>query len=76
VNKAENKALAYIKGIVIRIYTVKNIYTEEDIRKAKEIKYFDKRSAMFITNKAASQQSILPRNAREHTKGFANKLYI
>jgi hypothetical protein len=28
VDKAENKALAHIKRIVIRIHTVKNIYTE------------------------------------------------
>jgi hypothetical protein len=50
VNKAEDKALAYIKGIVIGIYTVKDMYTKEDTREAKEIKDSDKRSAMFVTN--------------------------
>jgi hypothetical protein len=50
VNKAENKALAYIEGIVIGIYTVKDMYIEKDIRKAKKIKDFDKRSAMSVTN--------------------------
>jgi hypothetical protein len=75
VDKAEDKALAYIKGIVIRIHTVKDMYTEENTKKAKEIKDSDKRSAIFVTNQAASQQSTLLRNAKEHTKGFANKLY-
>jgi hypothetical protein len=75
VNKAEDKALTYIKKIVIRIYTVENIHIEENTKKTKEIKDSDKRSATFVTNKAAGQQNILLKNAREHTKGFANKLY-
>jgi hypothetical protein len=75
VNKAENEALAHIKGIVIGIHTIKDIYTKEDTKKAKEIKDSDKKSTMFITNQAAGQQSTLPRNTRKHTKGFANKLY-
>jgi hypothetical protein len=53
VDKAENKALVYIKGIVIRIYTIEDMYTKEDIREAKKIKNSDKKSAMFVTNKAA-----------------------
>jgi ATP sulfurylase len=53
VNKAEDKALVYIKGIVIGIYTVEDIYTEESTKEAKKIKDSDKRNAMFITNKAA-----------------------
>jgi hypothetical protein len=54
VDKAKDKALAHIKEIVIGIYTVKNMYTKEDIREAKEIKDSDKRNATFVTNKAAS----------------------
>jgi hypothetical protein len=54
VNKAKNKALAYIKGIVIKIHTVKDIYTKKNTRKAKEIKDSNKKSTMFITNKAAN----------------------
>jgi hypothetical protein len=38
VNKAEDKALVYIKKIVIRIYTVKNIYTKENIKKLKRLR--------------------------------------
>jgi hypothetical protein len=76
VDKAEDKALAHIKKIVIGIYTVKDMYTEEDTKKAKEIKDSDKKSVTSVTNKAASRQSTSLRNAREHTKGFANKLYI
>jgi hypothetical protein len=50
IDKAEDKALAHIKKIVIKIYTVKNIYTEKDTKKAKEIKYFNRRSVKFIIN--------------------------
>jgi hypothetical protein len=50
VDKAEDKALAYIERIVIRIHTVENMYTEEDIREAKQIKDSDKRSAMSVIN--------------------------
>jgi hypothetical protein len=53
VDKAKDKALAYIKKIVTEIYTVKNIYTKENTREAKKIKDFNKRSATFMTNKAA-----------------------
>jgi hypothetical protein len=75
VNKAEDKALAYIEGIVIRIHTVEDMYTKENTREAKEIENSDKRSVMSVTNQAAGRQSTSPRNVREHTKGFANKLY-
>jgi hypothetical protein len=75
VDKAEDKALAHIEEIVIGIHTVEDMHTEEDTREAKEIKDSDKRNATFMTNKAAGRQSIPPRNAREHTKGFVNKLY-
>jgi hypothetical protein len=75
VDKAEDEALAHIEGILIGIHTVEDMYTEENTREAKEIKDFNKRSAMFVTNQAAGQQSTPPRNAKEHTKGFANKLY-
>jgi hypothetical protein len=75
VDEAEDEALAYIKGIVIGIHTVEDMYTEEDTREAKKIKDSDKRSAMSVTNQAAGRQSTSPRNAREHTKGFVNKLY-
>jgi hypothetical protein len=71
VDKAEDEALAHIEETVQGTHTA-----EKDIRKAKEIKDSDKRSAMFMTNQAASQQSTPLRNAREHIKGFANKLYI
>jgi hypothetical protein len=53
-DKAKNKALVYIKKIVIRIYTVKNIYIKENTKEAKKIKDSDKKSATFITNKAVS----------------------
>jgi hypothetical protein len=53
VDKAEDKALAYTEEIVIGIHTIKDIYTEENTRKAKKIKDFNKRSATFVTNKAA-----------------------
>jgi hypothetical protein len=76
VDKAKDKALAYIKEIVIRIYTVKDMYTKEDTREAKEIKDSNKRNATSVTNKAAGQQSTSLKNARKHTKGFVNKLYI
>jgi hypothetical protein len=75
VDKAEDEALAHIEEIVMGIHTVEDMYTEEDTREAKEIEDSNKRSAMFVTNQAAGQQSTLPRNAREHTKGFANKLH-
>jgi hypothetical protein len=48
-DKSEDKALAYTEEIVQVIHTV-----EEDIRKAKKIKHFDRRSAMFMTNQATS----------------------
>jgi hypothetical protein len=54
VNKTEDKALAHIKKIVIRIHTIKDIYTKEDTRKAKEIRDSDKRSAISMTNKAVN----------------------
>jgi hypothetical protein len=76
IDKTKDKALAHIKKIVIRIYTVKNIHIKKDTGEAKEIKDSDKKNAMFITNKAASQQSTSLKNVREYTKGFANKLYI
>jgi hypothetical protein len=50
IDKAEDKALAYIEGIVIRIHIVKDIYTKENTREAKKIKDSDKKSAMFVTN--------------------------
>jgi hypothetical protein len=75
VDEAEDKALAHIEGIVIRIHTVKDIYTKKNTKEAKKIKDSDKRSAMSVINQAAGQQSTLSRNAKEHTKGFANKLY-
>jgi hypothetical protein len=53
VDEAEDEALAYIKGIVIGIHTVEDMYTEEDTREAKKIKDSDKRSAMSVTNQAA-----------------------
>jgi hypothetical protein len=53
VNKAEDEALAYTEEIVIRIYTTEDIHTEEDTKEAKKIKDSDKRSATFVTNKAA-----------------------
>jgi hypothetical protein len=74
-DKAEDKASAYIEEIVIGIHTIEDMYTKENTKEAKEIEDSNKRSAMFITNKAAGQQSTLPKNAREYTKGFANKLY-
>jgi hypothetical protein len=74
-DKAEDKALAHIEEIMIGIHTVEDMHIEEDTREAKEIEDSNKRSATFVTNKAAGQQSTPPRNAREHTKGFANKLH-
>jgi hypothetical protein len=50
VDKAEDKALAYTKEIVMGIHTTEDMYTEEDTREAKEIEDSDKRSAMFVTN--------------------------
>jgi hypothetical protein len=70
VDESEDEALAHTEEIVQGIHTA-----EEDTREAKEIEYSDKRSAMSVTNQAAGQQSTLPRNVREHIKGFANKLY-
>jgi hypothetical protein len=75
VNKAEDKALAYTEEILIRIHITEDIYTKKNTKKAKEIKDSNKRSATFVINKTANQQSILLRNIREYTKGFANKLY-
>jgi hypothetical protein len=70
IDKAEDKASTHTKETVQGTHT-----TEKDTREAKEIKDSDKRSAMSVTNQAASQQSTSSRNVREHTKGFANKLY-
>jgi hypothetical protein len=50
VDKAEDKALAYIEKIVTGIYTVKDIYTKENTKEAKKIKDSNKRSATFVTN--------------------------
>jgi hypothetical protein len=50
VNKAEDKALAYIKKIVIGMYTIKNIYTKENTRKAKKIKNSNRKSVIFVIN--------------------------
>jgi hypothetical protein len=74
-NEAEDKALAHIKEIVIGIHTVKDMHTEENTREAKEIEDSDKKNATSVTNKAAGQQSTPLKNARKHTKGFANKLH-
>jgi hypothetical protein len=71
VDKSEDKTLAHTEEIVQGIHTAK-----KDTRKTKEIEHSNRRSAMFMTNQAASQQSTSPRNASEHTKGFASKLYI
>jgi hypothetical protein len=49
IDKAENKALAYTKEIVQKTYI-----TEKNIKKAKEIKHFNKRSVIFIINKAVN----------------------
>jgi hypothetical protein len=54
VDKAEDKALVYIKKIVIGIYTIKDIYIKENTKEAKKIKDSNKRSAMSVTNKAAN----------------------
>jgi hypothetical protein len=43
VNKAKNKALAHIKEIIIKIHTIKNIYTEKNTKKAKKIKDSNKK---------------------------------
>jgi predicted transcriptional regulator len=68
-DKAENKA--YTENIVQGIYTA-----EENTREViKKIEHFNKKSAMFVINQAASQQSTPPRNAKKHIKDFANKLY-
>jgi hypothetical protein len=53
IDKTKDKALAHIKKIVIRIYTIENIHIKKDIREAKEIKDSNKRNAMFVTNKTA-----------------------
>ena len=45
VDKAEDKALAYIEEIIEGIHI-----TEEDTREVKEIKDSNRRSAMFIIN--------------------------
>jgi hypothetical protein len=54
VDKAEDEALAHIKKIVIGIHTAKDMYTKENTREVKKIKDSDKRSATFVTNKAAN----------------------
>jgi hypothetical protein len=53
-DKAEDKALAYIEKIVMGIHTVEDIYIKEDTKEAKEIKDSNKRSVMFVINKAAN----------------------
>jgi hypothetical protein len=53
VDKAEDKALAYIKKIIIRIHLIKDIYTEENTREAKKIKDFNKKSIISVINKTA-----------------------
>jgi hypothetical protein len=66
---AEDKA--YTEDIVQGIHT-----TEENTREViKKIEHSDRKSATFVISQAASQQSISLRNAREHIKDFANKLY-
>jgi hypothetical protein len=45
VDESKDKALVYIEEIVQGIYT-----TEKNTREAKEIKHFNRRSAMFMTN--------------------------
>jgi hypothetical protein len=44
-DKAEDKALAYIKKIVQEILIIK-----KDTKKVKEIKYFNRKSATFVIN--------------------------
>jgi hypothetical protein len=64
---AEDKA--HTKDIVQGIHT-----TEENTREViKEIKHFNRRSAMFIISQAAGQQSILLKNAKKLIKSSANK---
>jgi hypothetical protein len=53
VDKAEDEASAHTEEIVIGIHTAEDMHTEENTREAKEIEDSDKRSAMFMTNKAA-----------------------
>jgi hypothetical protein len=66
---AEDKA--HTEDIVQGIHTA-----EEDTREViKEIEHSDRRSATSVISRAAGQQSTPPRNAREHMKDFANKLY-
>jgi hypothetical protein len=36
VNKTKDKTLVYIKKIIIKIYTVKDIYIKKNIKKAKK----------------------------------------
>jgi hypothetical protein len=43
IDKAEDKALVYIKRIVIRIYIAKDMYTEKNTKKAKKIKDSNKK---------------------------------
>jgi ABC-type branched-subunit amino acid transport system ATPase component len=45
INKSEDKALAHTKKIVQGIHI-----TEKNTRKAKKIKYSNKRNVMFVTN--------------------------
>jgi hypothetical protein len=47
-DESEDKALAHTEEIVQGIHTA-----EEDTREAKEIKHFNRKSAMFVTNQAA-----------------------
>jgi hypothetical protein len=44
-DKVKNKALAHTKEIVQRTHT-----TEKNTKKAKKIKYFNKKSALSVTN--------------------------
>jgi hypothetical protein len=66
-DEAEDKALGQTKEFI------KGTTKEKDIKEAKEIDYFDRRSAMFVINQAASQQSTSQKNARKHTRSFVNK---
>jgi hypothetical protein len=69
-DRAKNKA--YTEETVQEIHT-----TEENTREViKEIKHFNKRSAMFMISYAVGQQSILPKNARKLIKSSVNKRYI
>jgi hypothetical protein len=69
-DRAENKA--HTEDIVQGIHTTKK-NTKETIKK---IKYFNRRSAMFVISQAAGQQSISPRNVRKLIRSSVNKRLI